>query len=653
MDDTMPRRDNRGSQHLTTRAAPFVSSTLDTDKRTVQVVWTTGARVRRGLFEQYDEELSLDPKHVRMDRLRNGAPVLDAHDSSGIDSVIGVVESAHLEKARGVATVRFDSGAKGEDAMRRVGEGTLRGVSVGYRVHKLVKVDDGEDETPVYRAISWEPHELSMTPIGADAGAHVRSKQETAMPKPKNRNRTAANPPAEIADLVVDEPIESIERVDDDIATRHPTEIESDRERSAAIARVTRALGQDLAPSDRAELDRMGDQLIRSGVSLDRAKARLVDERAERCHIGFDRQDPRIEAGREYGEQRVGLMAEALASRFGGPAPSEEARQYVRLSTVDFARHFLEQRGVNTRMMSKNQIVERSLGGLNTTSDFPHLLTETGNRMLRAAYAAYQGGLQRACKEASAPDFRPIQKLALGNAGTLMQVNEAGEFESSKNIESKEAYSLGTFGRIFSLSRQAVVNDDLSAFTDMSARLGRAASEFIAAQLVALLVSNPTLATDATAVFHANHGNLTGVGTVISVASLGVALKAMRMQKGLDGTTPIDVTPRYLVVPAALETVALQTIAAITPNIVANVNPFSGKLELIVDPRLDANSAIAWYLAADPGLIDGIEYAFLDGSGPQIFLQQGFRTDGVEWKIRLDFGTGFVDFRSWYKNVGA
>ena len=73
-----------------------------------------------------------------------------------------------------------------------------------------------------------------------------------------------------------------------------------------------------------------------------------------------------------------------------------------------------------------------------------------------------------------------------------------------------------------------------------------------------------------------------------------------------------------------------------------------------VDPRLDAKSSTGWYIAADPGQLDGLEYAHLEGEeGPQISIREGFTVDGVEWKVRLDFGAGFVEHRSWYRNPGA
>ncbi len=601
---------------LCTRAAPLEPATLNAEARTVQVTWTTGARVLRGTFDRFYEELSLDPKHVRMDRLNSGAPVLDSHNGDGLASVIGVVESARLEKDRGVAVLRFDRGAAGEDAWRKISDGIVRNVSVGYRVHKMEKIMDGDGETPVYRAVDWEPAELSMVPVGADAQAQVREEQR------------------------MDPLIEN-------------DDTNAERQRGLAI--------RDLAK--RARLgDAWADNLITTGATVEAARAAAFDKLVaddEKTRIDGTL---RIAAGSDR-DNRIDLMAEALAARAGGPAPSDAARQYMGLSMADLARVCVEARGQSTRMLSKSRIVELAMrGGYHTVGDFPNLLAGAGNRVLRNAYDSYAGGLRRACRQTSAPDFRPLQRLAIAMGvgpanvtNTLLQkVNEHAEFKRVTANESKEAYSVETFGRIFALSRQAIVNDDLGAFSDMSVKLGRAAAEFVAVQLVALLVSNPTLATDSTAVFHTNHGNLAGTAAAISVTSLGVALKSMRLQKSLDNVTAIDVTPRFLVVPATQEVLARQVLTSIVPAQTSNVNPFSAMLELIVEPRLDASSTTAWYLAADPALIDTVEYAFLDGAdGPQLSLQEGWNVDGIEWKVRMDFGAGILDFRGLFKNTGA
>ena len=102
----------------------------------------------------------------------------------------------------------------------------------------------------------------------------------------------------------------------------------------------------------------------------------------------------------------------------------------------------------------------------------------------------------------------------------------------------------------------------------------------------------PTLSTDSKALFHVDHGNL-GSGA-IGVSGLNSARLALRTMKGLDGTTIIQVAPRYLVVPAALETTGEQALTSISAAQVSNANPFSGTLEIVVVPHLDAHSAANW-----------------------------------------------------------
>lgn len=344
------------------------------------------------------------------------------------------------------------------------------------------------------------------------------------------------------------------------------------------------------------------------------------------------------------------LMVEALAARMGGPQCTGE-NPFRHTRVVDMARDCLERHGQRTTNMSPSQLIER---GLHTTSDFPELLQGAGNRTLRQAYSSYAGGLKRVARSSTARDFRAKQRLMLGDAATLIKVNEHGEFKFGTMAETKSSYAIATYGRIFGITRQALINDDLDAFGDMAAKLGRAAIEFEAQFLVQLLTSNPTMY-DTVALFHANHGNLaTGGGSALQSTSLVTARKAMRLQTGLDTITPIDATAKFLIVPAALEQTAEQLLATISPTQISEVNPFAGKLELVVDPRLDAYSATAWYLAAAPGLIDTIEYSYLEGEeGPQVFTREGFEIDGMEFKVREDFGGGVLDWRGLYKAIGA
>lgn len=390
--------------------------------------------------------------------------------------------------------------------------------------------------------------------------------------------------------------------------------------------------------------------LINSGLSIEKARTAIVNKLAE--NAGSPTPGVHIMDLNNCPDTQVKLMAQVLAARYGGPAPSNEAREYSSLRVVDMARKCLELAGVRTTGMNASKII---MTALHSTSDFPELLQETGNRSLRQAYQTYDGGIRRISRKITADDFRAITRIQMSMAPELLPVGEHGEFKYGTVYEGKERYRLSTFGRIFGITRQALINDDLGAFVDFGRKMGLAAAEHENEQLAALLISNPVM-DDQVATFHANHNNLSNAA-VISIESLGSARMMMRLQKDINPNSTgriINVTPKYLLTPATLETVAEQYLAQLMATLAENVNPFGGRLELVVDPRLDASSTTAWYLTADPNLIDGIEYAHLqDQEGPYIEAREGFKIDGVEIKVRLDFGAGIVDYRGLHKNPGA
>lgn len=313
---------------------------------------------------------------------------------------------------------------------------------------------------------------------------------------------------------------------------------------------------------------------------------------------------------------------------------------------VDIARDCMTRSGHSITGLSTGDIATRAL---HTTTDFPLILGDAVNRTLREAYQAAPSGLKQVARQTTARDFRTKHRVQLGEAPTLEKVLESGEFTRGTMAEAEETYRLDTFGRIIGITRQAIVNDDLGAFSSLSGRFGAAAASFEATQLVLLLEENAAMK-DGKSIFDPAHRNIADNGAALSEETLSAGRLAMRTQTGLSEDL-IDVTPRALIVPPQLETTAEKLLSAVQAAKTDDVNPFSG-LMLIVEPRL--TSATAWYLAADPATVDGLEYAYLEGAtGPQIETQQGFNVDGIEIKIRLDFGAGFVDWRSWYKNAGA
>ncbi len=331
--------------------------------------------------------------------------------------------------------------------------------------------------------------------------------------------------------------------------------------------------------------------------------------------------------------------------------PSAPARHYVGMTIPELARECLRRSGVSLLSTGPAELVTRAL---HTTSDFALILADTVGRTLRESYRAAPSGVRALARQTTAADFRTKHRLMLDSTGlTLEKVNEHGEFKSGTLAEGEETYKVDTFGRIFGITRQALVNDDVGAFTDLSRRLGQASANFEAQFLVDLLVGAASVGPDmkdGKALFHTDHANINAVtGAAPSETTLSAARLAMRKQTGLGGSL-IDVTPFALLIPSDQETACEKLLTAVRAITISDVNVFA-TLRLIVEPRL--TDAKAWYLVADPARVDGLEYSYLAGApGPQIESRAGFEVDGVQIRVRLDYGGGFVDSRSWYRNAG-
>jgi phage head maturation protease len=609
-----PTRSNVGNDDvcLLTRRATLAPATADPEGRTVEVVWSTGAPVRRrDMAGQYTERLSLAPEAVDLSRLE-GASVLDAHRQTAVRDVLGSVRSAAVNGKHGTALIQFSARPEVEPVWQDVLAGILRHVSVGYSVEEWAETT--ENSARVLTAVRWTPHEISLVPTPADPGAHIRMETEMT-----DTTTTPAPPEA-------------------------PT-TETRAEANAEIRSIARIAGLDQSWID-GQID--------GGADPDTARRAAFEALAQRSAPTIRTEQVRVEMGESQDDPalRARQMGEALYARINPRHElSEPARRYAYSTPVDMAKELLTLRGESTMALSPASLVTRAL---HTTSDFPIILGDTVGRVLRDAYQAAPSGIRRLGRQTTARDFRAVNKIILGEAPLLEKLNEHGEIKAGTMAEAREAYKVETWARKIGITRQVLVNDDLGAFSDLARRMGQAAAETEARILVTLLEAGsgngPTLS-DGKTLFHADHGNKAGTGAAISDATLSAARLALRTQKGIEDRT-IRVTPRNLLVPPALETTAEKWLASIAPATAADVNPFSGSLSLVVEPRL--SSATRWYVTAEPGEIDGLEFAYLSGAeGPQVESRSGWDVDGVEIRVILDFGAGFIDHRGWFMNAGA
>lgn len=643
-----------------TRAADLLPASIDAAERTIEVIWSTGARVRRNPFfgDPFDEELAMDPRAVRLDRLNAGAPLLKVHDASALDSVIGSVMpgTARIENGRGVARVRFSDRTEVEPLWKDVEAGHIRAVSIGYQVHRF-EVTKQAGAPELWRAVDWTPFEISAVPIGADPAAGFRS-DEPLHPCVVHRADVSIKEKAAMDDVVTDNTETQTRKAAPEPQDRVPPTPVIDAEAIAARARDSERerVGTIYDLAGRLNLERsFADDLVKRGVTLDAARSEILDKVATTAEK--TRVSPQVSiplGGRDERVTRRDAVSNALLHRYSPTLfpLSEPAREYRGMSLLEHAREFLGSAGVNVRGMSRDEIATRAL---HSTSDFPEVLSAVTNKTLRQAYDAYARTYVPFCRMVAATDFKAMHRVQLGEAPQLVKVNEGGEFKRGTLAEGRESYRVETYGRVVAVTRQVLINDDLDAFTRIPAMYGTAIATLESDVVWGIILANAAMS-DSVALFHQTHGNLANPATALSVTAIGAARAAMARQTGLDKKTILNVRPAYLIVPASLELAAEQLVAQnLVPAQTGNVVPTSIRtLTPISEPRLDAASLTAWYLAANPAQIDTIEYAYLEGQqGAYIETRNGFDVDGVEIKCRLDFGAKAIDWRGLYRNPGA
>ncbi|PRX29011.1 prohead serine protease [Meinhardsimonia xiamenensis] len=647
----------------------------------IEVVWTTGARVQRRRFEgwdsvtEYDEELVVEPGAVRLERLDAGAPFLDTHWAGQVHSILGSVVpgSVRLEGGIGVAQVRLTQAEDARPVVRRILEGHVA-VSVGYRVHRYeIEKRDGERE--LWRAVDWEPLEISAVAIPADAGARVRSDEGeraecvlewrgaaggAAKSKGTTMKRTEKGA---VAAAAVEEPqavdAGTAEKRSEAQAEKRSEPAEKPAAGADAAAQARRTAAEILRLCERHGLAQsFGADLIERGVALDEARAAILDHLAEAQAEAPRRGEPApAQARRDDGGYRE-AMAAALLHRH---SPTEfelpsGSREFIGRSLLELARHALERGGVSTRGMGRMELAGAALlgrAGMHSTSDFPLILANVANKTLRQAYTRAARTFTRWARRRTISDFKQVSVTQLSGAPSLVYVPESGEFRYGTISESREVYALLTYGRIIGITRQVLINDDLDAFTRIPAAFGAAAADLESDIVYSILSTNPQMG-DGNPLFDAAHGN-EGTAAAITEDSLAEAYRKFAAQTGLDGRK-ISVLPRWLIVPPGSRAVeARKHVTATTPASASDVNAFAGQLEVVEEPRLLPDSGTdPWFLAADAARIDTVEYAYLEGQeGVYTEVRQGFEVDGVEIKARHDFAAKAIDWRGLFRNAGA
>ena len=414
---------------------------------------------------------------------------------------------------------------------------------------------------------------------------------------------------------------------------------ETDIRRCAAQAGLTADVVQAMVDGGKSFTD--------VAMEIVTAHAAVVEGRTSAGHPA------RIQVTRDAGDSVMAGIGDMLMARINPGTPiSDAGKQYRGYSLMEVVRIFAESRGINTAGRSKSDLVAMAM---HSTSDFPLLFSNLAGKSLDAAYQEEPHSWMPLARQRNLPDFKNATDLVIAADLAPEQLLEGGEYKAGTLKEAQATWKLSTYARKINISRQAIINDDLSALERTPEYLGRGFRRLESNLVWALITGNSVTSVDGQVLFHASHNN-TGAG-VIGIAGMNAAKKAMRKQTDISGVT-VNLTPDYLVVPTDLEATALQFLyptgyapAAMTGS--AGPNVYAGSMQLIVEPRLDG-SAVQWYAASAPSKVEGIVYGYLaDEPGPTITSVPERDPDGLTLLARFDFGCAVKDYRFVYRSSGV
>ena len=675
--------------------------------------------------EEYDEILDHADGAVDLTRLRELGVVLYNHMR---DEVIGRVLDVSISDGRGRATIAFDKDSESQRIADKVRAGTLRGVSVAYSVDRTERVcadgevtqlyvrhwtpmeisivsipadttvgvgrsmegygagngpDAGGDKMPYRRNEDTGTYgqEAAQVESGAratgdaagsvDAGAHSApasgmtfgrmDNMAHAAPASGNGGATvggngglsAGTPAASAGNTVPVQPNATQGRTVDDI-------LRAERRRVSEITALCGEFGVDAA------------RYIDDGSTLDQVRAAVLEQLRARRPL-FTAQVTRDES-----DKFRAAASDALLLRAGMRVdkPAEGARELRGLSLRDLLLEAVERdggeaardaRGMRLRGASElfDQLIS-SRAYFSPTAAFPSILDQTIDKAYTQGYQLAPTTFEMWTQRGTLTDFKRTQaQWRRGDAGELLLVPEGGELKHDVPTDERQGgRELHTYGRQFTMTREAFINDDIGFLTSLPARYALSTKLTLNRQVYQVLAGNPALE-DGHALFGSEHGNLATAGA-LNLANLVAAMEAMTTQRNARGQV-IQVRPQYLIVPTGMGAYARMLLGSPTIKTTAlsssatemqAANPVYEALQVVEDPellaQLGAGGKYAWFLAANTATVDTIQVDYLNGvDTPTIRRMETPGQLGFVWDIYMDWGISVLDWRGLYKNPGA
>jgi hypothetical protein len=681
----MPQKNEQQLNYRAASIKPTGPKTLDREKRSLEFVISTEDPVVMYDWERGDyvpEVLlakgAIMPKQV---------PLLDTHDRYSVKTVLGSVRKKKKEDGLVSGTAIFSSVPAAEEALTKYEEGHLTDFSAGYRNNNVTRIKKGEKveidgrtwKGPMNVVTSWTIKEASCCPIGADPKAKARSDKETTITTTteihtkeldmadETRMEKLEESVGKISDAVSalagsiaeqNKKRQEADDVDEKIVKMRKTAIRTDElvtEKERERIQEIRAVTEKLSISTGVDFDEIRTELINDGSTFEQAYKRCLDRiataRPEDLTSGI-----RIGVGKEDKEKSHDAAIDGLMIRSGIQVDQVQDRdtEYQTMNLLELAKNRCLTFGQSVRGLDQMQIFERAL----STSDFDNILADVANKaMLEGFENANETYDVWVDTTGRVNDFKDHVFARASEAPSFVAINpEGGEYKYGSMTDAKETVAVTDYGIIVPFTRKAMVNDDLSALSDIKEKLGVAARRKFGDLCYAVLTGTVTMG-DGNSLWDAtNHSNYTASGAAPNVAGLNTGATAMATQKDIKGVQNLNIVPEFILTPWALKGTTdnlLTTTTPIAPGSAASpvTNPWS-HLKPVHESRLDAASAAIWYLMARKGMT--VQLFTLNGNTtPKLDMRMDWSTDSLDFKGRITGAAKAKDWRGMYKNAGA
>jgi HK97 family phage prohead protease len=613
-------------------------------------------------------QLSHKKGHYDYSRLENNGKVFVNHNTNELP--IGVLRNIKVEGGVSRAEIHLDmQDPEAVKVLGKVQRGFLDGVSMGFNVHEIEET--GQKNSlgfDIYRAVKWEANEVSLVGIEADTnvgvGRNINSKGAETMVI-ENKSVVGIEPENNLSDgerKITEEVAKAVEKTRIELEEKHKRE----KEENEAF---TRALESHC---EKFPLTKEQKEHCIKERSLDIARTySLNNYRAEPHKTGVEVSDSR---GQNFvSDMADAILFKALPEQRKMLKLSEGSKAFRNIKLFDIAKIICERSGMSSsEFYSKHplEIANRALGksisgkrgAYNGTGDFSNIMLDAINKFVAVMpEISPDDGWREIAKVRSVSDFKSIYSVSASEMAKLSAypIPESGEYKHVRMGDHKETYALSTYGYVYNLSRQAIINDDLNMFQDFVEKMIKSANQLPMELLCAKIVANASMGLPAGVLCGTAHGNLLG-DLAPSTANYEAISKALMKQRSL----PVDGNSgaRMLNLMLGIILCTPETYWA-HKNLIDNVNDIDattgtakknafGGLKLISSANLwDALTSASedtdtYYGLAPKSQFTNFEVAFLNGvETPYVEEKETVNVDGTQFLVRHDCGVGVTDFR--------